>query len=214
MEGGYEMAKLLYVESSPRKERSHSIAVAREFLKSYAETHPGDKIETLDLWTLKLPEFNGEAINAKYKIMHGQTHTAKEAEAWKEITDIFGRFKSADKYLFSIPMWNFGIPYKLKHFIDIISQPGLSFSFSPESGYKGLLSGRPAAVIYSRGGEYLSGPAAAMDFQKTYFESLLAFMGIADLKSIFVEPTLRDPELVEKVKEKAVQSACRIAEGF
>ena len=24
-------------------------------------------------------------------------------------------FKSADKYIVSLPMWNFGIPYKLKH---------------------------------------------------------------------------------------------------
>ncbi|OGV49922.1 MAG: FMN-dependent NADH-azoreductase [Lentisphaerae bacterium GWF2_44_16] len=208
------MAKLLYVESSPRKERSYSIAVAREFLKAYKGVHPHDSVETLDLWTLELPEFSGDAINAKYKIMHGEPHTAGEAEAWNKVVDVFERFKSADKYLFSIPMWNFGIPYKLKHFIDIINQPGLSFTFSPESGYKGLLSGRSAVVIYSRGGEYLSGPAAAMDFQKTYFERLLGFIGITDVKSIVIEPTLSGPELVKKAKKDAMETACRFAAGF
>ena len=64
-------------------------------------------------------------------------------------------------------MWNFGVPYKLKHYIDVITQPGLSFSFSPETGYTGLVTGKPAAVIYARGGEYSSSEAAArMDFQK------------------------------------------------
>ena len=208
------MAKLLYVESSPRKERSYSIAVAREFLKSYEGAHPHDNIETLDLWSLELPEFSGDAINAKYKIMHGEPHTAGEAEAWNKVVDVFERFKSADKYLFSIPMWNFGIPYKLKHFIDIINQPGLSFSYSPDSGYKGLLSGRTAAVIYSRGGEYSSGPALSMDFQKRYFEHLLGFIGITNVKSIVIEPTLGGPELAEKAKKEAIQAACRVAVKF
>jgi FMN-dependent NADH-azoreductase len=31
--------------------------------------------------------------------------------------------KSADAYLISVPMWNFSIPYMLKHYIDIVIQP-------------------------------------------------------------------------------------------
>ena len=62
------------------------------------------------------------------------------------MTKIAEHFKSADKYVFSLPMWNFGIPYKLKHFIDVLVQPGLTFSFSPETGYKGLVTGKPAVV--------------------------------------------------------------------
>ena len=50
------------------------------------------------------------------------------------------RFKGADKYLFSLPMWNFGIPYKLKHYIDVLVQPTYTFSFSPKEGYKGLVT--------------------------------------------------------------------------
>lgn len=40
------MAKLLYVEASPRKERSASIAVAKAFVEEYRKTHPGDEIGT------------------------------------------------------------------------------------------------------------------------------------------------------------------------
>ncbi len=48
------MPKLVYVEASPRKERSHSIRVAQAFLETYRETHPDDEVETLDLWNLRL----------------------------------------------------------------------------------------------------------------------------------------------------------------
>jgi FMN-dependent NADH-azoreductase len=44
-------------------------------------------------------------------------------------------------------MWNFGVPYVLKHYIDVITQPGLTFSFNPATGFSGLVTGRPATVI-------------------------------------------------------------------
>jgi FMN-dependent NADH-azoreductase len=70
-----DMARLLYVEASPRKERSASTVVATAFVEEYRKTHPGDEIDTLDLWGTTLPEFNGEVIDAKYAILHGQPHT-------------------------------------------------------------------------------------------------------------------------------------------
>ncbi len=96
-------------------------------------------------------------------------------------------------------MWNFGIPYKLKHYIDVLTQPGLTFSYSPSEGYKGLVTGKPAAVVYARGGSYPPGSGAeGMDFQKSYFETLLKFIGFTDIRPIVVEPTLADKGSVEK----------------
>jgi FMN-dependent NADH-azoreductase len=99
-------------------------------------------------------------------------------------------FKSADKYLFSLPMWNFGISYKLKHYIDVLVQRGLAFSFTPETGYKGLITGKPAIAIYARGGAYGPGSGAeSYNAQSTYFRQVLGFIGFTDIKEIFVEPT-------------------------
>ena len=143
------MAKLLYIEASPRKERSASIEVAKAFVGEYRKTNPGDTVDTLDLWTTPLPEFNGEVIDAKYAILHGQEQTPGQKAAWKAVEAVIERFKGADKYLFSLPMWNFGIPYKLKHYIDVLVQPTYTFSFSPKEGYKGLVLGKKAAVVYA-----------------------------------------------------------------
>lgn len=207
------MTKLLYIEASPRKDRSYSIKVARAFLDAYRVANPEHVVEAVDLWQLALPEFAGTTIDAKYRILHGQQHTTAEAKAWETVTEIANRFKAAERYLFSLPMWNFGLPYKLKHFLDVIIQPGLTFSYSPESGYTGLVSGRPAVIIAARGGEYTSSPAAvALDFQLPYLKTLLGFIGFTDIRAITIEPTLAGgPAAAEAALTTAQDQARRMA---
>lgn len=204
------MAKLLYIESSPRKERSYSIAVAKEFLDAYRTANPGDTVETIDLWDLDLPEFDGATINAKYQVMHGESPTDAEKSAWERVRKVFDHFNGADKYLFSVPMWNFGIPYKLKHYIDVIAQPGMAFSFSPESGYTGLVEGK-VAVVYAQGGSY--GDSAEMDFQSRYMDLLLGFFGLTDVTNIVVGPTANPLQSAE-AKTQAIARARDIAAAF
>ena len=86
------MAKLLYIEASPRKDRSRSTQVARTFLAAYQKSRPDDSIETLDLWATSLPRFDGATIEAKYAILQGQIHTPGQAQAWKSVVDVIERF--------------------------------------------------------------------------------------------------------------------------
>lgn len=208
------MVKLLYIESSPRKERSKSIQVAKAFIETYESEHPGEEVLTLDLWKKKLPEFDGYTIDAKYQVLHGQGFDEKQKAAWQAVVDVCDEFKSADKYLFSLPMWNFGIPYKLKHYIDVLAQPGQTFSFDPATGYNGLVTGKPVAVVYARGGAYGSDAAKGMDLQRGYMELLLGFIGFNDIKSILVEPTLAAPADVAKTEATAIAEAKKIAITF
>lgn len=210
------MAKVLYIEASPRKKRSSSIAVANTFLESYKAHNPRDEIHTVDLWKKELPAFDEDAIDAKFAIMHKQPHTAAEAAAWKAVVDVIEEFKSADKYVISLPMWNFGIPYKLKHYIDVLVQPGLTFSFSPAEGYKGLVTGKKIQLIYARGGAYGSGTGAEfLDLQTSYMKTILGFIGFDAIGSILVEPTLAGtPDEKEKMLKAAKVEAERAAKEF
>jgi FMN-dependent NADH-azoreductase len=181
------MTKLLHIQSSLRIGRSASIAVAGHFLEVHRAAHPSETIETLNLWEADLPEFDGATIDASYAAKQGQAPTPTQLEAWRVTVRIADYFKSADKYLFSLPMWNFGISYKLKHYIDVLVQRGLAFSFTPETGYKGLITGKPAIAIYARGGAYGPGSGAeSYDAQSTYFRQVLGFIGFTDIKEIFV----------------------------
>jgi FMN-dependent NADH-azoreductase len=66
-------------------------------------------------------------------------------------------------------MWNFGIPYRLKHFIDPVSQNDYLFRFD-ERGFSGIATTR-ALLISSRGLNTATGTdtaEAAFDHQKSY----------------------------------------------
>ena len=209
------MDSLLYIEASPRKNRSSSIAVAKTFIETYRENHNNDRIETIDLWQTPLPEFNGEVIKAKYAIYHSREFTDAQRQAWEKVEKVIAQFTGADKYLFSLPMWNFGIPYKLKHYIDVIVQPGYTFSFSPEEGFSGLVTGKPAATVYSRAGAY--GPDSGMegyDLQRKYLETALGFIGFSDIQSIMIDETLGPDEATDKNMAAARKLAQKIAVDF
>lgn len=205
------MSKLLYLESSPRKSRSSSIALAKVFLDAYKKNHPQDQILIKDLWKMDLPPFDGDVIDAKYAILHSRPHTEDQKQAWSQVEELIAEFKSADKYLISLPMWNFGIPYRLKHYIDLLVQPGYAFEMTKEGGYNGLIKNKKALLIYSRGGAYKEPAAQKLDLQKAYMENILAFIGFEDIDSIIIEPTLQGEEIkeasVKAAREKAVQKA-------
>jgi FMN-dependent NADH-azoreductase len=206
------MPKLLYIESSPRKSRSKSIEVAKAFLSEFQRVQPSFEVDKLDLWTTELPDFDGDILDAKYALIQGEPHSPDQAKAWSQVEAVIERFKSADLYLFSLPMWNFGIPYVLKHLIDVIVQPGLTFSYSPTEGYKGLVTNKKAVAVYARGGAYGPGTGAeGYDLQSKTLSGILGFIGITDLTIIFVEPTIATPADVDatvaKAKELAVSTA-------
>jgi FMN-dependent NADH-azoreductase len=210
------MSTVLYIKASPRIGRSHSLAVADAFLEAYRESNPGDIVDILDLFAADLPPFDGLLVNAKYNILHGKSHPPEEAAAWRQVEDIINRFKAADKYLLATPMWNFTLPYRLKQYIDILVQPTYTFSYSPEEGYKGLVTGKPIFISYARGGEYLSGtPAEAFDFQTRYLEFILGFIGFTDIRRVIVEPTLEGgPEMAQARRQAAIAQARDMGKQF
>jgi FMN-dependent NADH-azoreductase len=66
---------ILNIVTSPRKEKSASTAVVNEFLSEY-RAHVGDvTVDTFDIWQDQLPEFDAEAIEAKYKGVSDESMT-------------------------------------------------------------------------------------------------------------------------------------------
>lgn len=101
------------------------------------------------------------------------------------------RLDAADVILLSTPMWNFNIPYRLKHWIDLVTQPGLSFSFDPANGYAPLLRDRPVIVILASAGDYAQGESFGRpDLATGYLKAALRFIGFADAEIVPVGPTV------------------------
>jgi FMN-dependent NADH-azoreductase len=211
------MARLLYIEASPRKTRSASIEVSRAFIEAYPATHPDDEIETLDVWGSDLPSFDGDALAAKYAGINGEPLSSEQEKIWNDIRRLAAPFLAADKLLLAIPLWNFGIPYRLKQLIDLISQKDILFSFDG-SGFQGLLKARKALVVYARGLDYTSKttstPVTEYDFQKPYMEIWLRFVGVTEISSIVVEKTLFGAAVDRESRSCAKQAAVTLAAEF
>ena len=191
--------KINYIECSPRGDRSHSTKIALAYLEQAKTNIPDLELNNINPWSLDLPEFNGEMLDAKYSVIRGDNPSDGEISAWSRVKNIFDEFNDADHYLFSVPMWNFNIPYKLKHYIDIVTQPGMSWSYTPEDGYKGLMTDKTATVIYATGDGYSEGTGfESFDMQKPYVNLWLTFLGFKKIEKVVIDRTLFDAETAEK----------------
>ena len=113
------MTKLLFIKASPRSAGSKSNALAEAYLDALKQRHSDLAIDILDLAKDQIPEFDGNKVAAKMAVLAGEGPTGAAKTAWDEITEVANRFIAADRYLIATPMWNGGIPYRLKQFIDV-----------------------------------------------------------------------------------------------
>ena len=192
------MSKLLYIKASPRGAESKSNAVADAYLAALRERLPDLVVDTLDLSRDKIPDFDGDKVAAKMAVITGQPNTGRQKTAWDEITEVASRFIAADRYLIASPMWNGGIPYRLKQYIDVIHQPGLLWTLDPQTGYHGLLKSKRAVLALTSGayGPSMPSPAFGIDHHSTYLRDWLNQAGVMEIEEIRFQPTLltADPE--------------------
>src|SRR5437588_936345 len=131
---------LLNIQSSPRGAKSASIAVTNAFLDAYQALHSDATIDTLNVWEENLPDFDQEAIGAKYKGVNKEPMDQAETAVWDKIQELAVRFQQADRIVLGVPMWNFAYPYKLKQLIDLACQrarkggPGKGTHLKPGKG--------------------------------------------------------------------------------
>src|SRR5262245_4406714 len=189
------MARLLHVSASPRGDQSESLALAERFLAGYRRSDPDADVEHWDLWDGTLPAFGPDAAAAKMAVFAGADPQGEAATAWRTARRTFERLDAADRYLFSVPTWNHTVPYILKQLIDVVSQPGMVFSFDPDTGYTGLLRGKSASVLYTGA---VWGPERderfGVDFAAPYFEAWLRWAGVDDISTVSLRPNLATPD--------------------
>ncbi|MET8873352.1 NAD(P)H-dependent oxidoreductase [Nocardia sp. NPDC004604] len=208
------MTRLLHVSASPRGEQSESIALAGSFLSTYREAHPDAVIDEWNLWETDLPDMGPAAAQAKMNALTGTPLTDAQNTSWNRVLDTFRRFDSYEHYLFSVPMWNHGLPYVLKHFIDVISQNGLLFAIDQQTGYRGLLAGKKAAVVYTAAVYHPGSPDEfGVDFHAMYFDYWLRFAGITDVARITFHANMFDDN-AGAFREQSHRAAAILGKGF
>lgn len=208
------MAKLLHLSCSPRAE-SESNAGARVFLDGFRKARPDWDVDVVDIWRERMPEFSGPIVEAKYARIEAQTFNDAQRNSFAEAERMALRFSLADRVLISTPMWNFGIPYKLKQWFDIIVQPGLTFRFDASQGYLPLLQDRPALVILASGSDFATGMnRGRTDMATPYLREILRFIGISNVRFVLIGPTTGPQQPIDAARERAHQRLAAMAATF
>jgi FMN-dependent NADH-azoreductase len=209
---------LLNIQSSPRGAKSASIAVTNAFLDAYRALHSDVTIDTLNVWEENLPDFDQEAIGAKYKGVNKVAMApGRETAVWNKIQELAVRFQQADRIVLGVPMWNFAYPYKLKQLIDLVCQRHMLFTYDGNE-YGPLLKTPRAFVVYARGGTYAEDsptPASRFDHQKGYIDFWLKFIGVKEVRTLVVEGTTwGGKEKGEEAIARGQKEATRLAADF
>ncbi len=212
------MAKLLYITANPKSvEESFSLTVGKAFLEAYRQQKPDDQVIEVDIYKMgKLPYIDVDVFSGWGKLQQGtalEQLTADEKAKVSQINEMTEQFVIADKYVFVTPLWNLSIPPKMKAYIDTICIAGKTFKYT-ETGPVGLLTDKKAVHIQAAGGVYATGPAREFEFGNRYITALLTFLGVPDIKSIFVEGMAQAPDQAEEIKTKAIEHAKQVAVEF
>jgi FMN-dependent NADH-azoreductase len=182
--------------------QSISRQLSAQLVERLLAQHPGSSVARRDLAAAPPAHLDGNILMAAGKPEAERNAFEREQLALTErlLDELF----AADLLVVGAPMYNFNLPSQLKAWIDRVTQAGRTFRYTA-TGPEGLVKGKKAYVVSSRGGIYSAGPAMPMDHQETYLLMMLGFIGITDVQVIRAEGVL----MGEDGKAKAVHDAER-----
>lgn len=176
------MSSVLVLTSSASGAGSISTRLVNEAVGQLRASNPGLHVISRDLDANPIPHLTADANVA----VRGEPITEAQRRARQLSDDLIAELKAADTIVIGAPMYNFGIPSTLKAWFDHVLRPGVTFSYGAD-GPQGLLPGKKAIVIESRGGLYSEGPAQGMDSQEPHLRTMLGFAGISDVSFVRAE---------------------------
>ena len=198
------MNKVLYIKANIKPEgQSRTFKVSDHFIEEYKRNNPEDEVIELDLYKENINFLRAEDLG---ELFGPKDESSKNSSLLKYAY----QFAEADKYVFAAPMWNLSFPAILKAYIDYISVTGIAFKYTAE-GPVGLLQGKKAVHIVSRGGEYGNAPYEMGD---RYLRTILGFFGIADIETIAIENVDVVGINVDEKIEEGINRASLLAKEF
>lgn len=201
------MTKVLIIDSAATGEASVSRKLTSELAERLGQRDPSVRIVHRDIGAVPVPHLTAETVGA----IRGTAET-DAARATLALSDaLIEEVRGADILVLGAPMYNFGISSTLKTWFDHVLRSGIAFRYT-ESGPEGLMTGKRAVVIETRGGLYSEGPAASMDAQEPHLRAMLGFMGITDVLFVRAEKLAMGPEAASAAITDALERLNAFAE--
>jgi FMN-dependent NADH-azoreductase len=183
-------ATLLYLDASPRGERSHSRSVGRKFLAAWRAAHPQSTVIAHDIGR-EPPPFVSEAwVEGAYA--PAEQHSPAARDAIGVSNRYVDELLAADEIVVATPIYNLSIPAALKAWIDQIVRAGRTFAVNAD-GYQGLIRNKRVIVIVASGGDFRPGtPGGGYNFVEPYLRAIFGFIGITQVEFVYAHSLAAD----------------------
>jgi FMN-dependent NADH-azoreductase len=190
---------ILQINSSARAGNSNSSRLANAIVQRLRTAHPDAALKLRDLGSQPHPALDEAALGALFTPAENRS---PEQQARVALDDaLIAEIQAADVLVLGVPMYNFGVPTQLKHWIDAIARANVTFRYT-ENGPEGLLKGKKVYVALARGGVYRDTPS---DVQVQYLKTILAFLGMNDVEFIYAEGLAMGPDAEKQGLDSAMQ---------
>jgi len=176
------MTTILALNSTASGDASVSKLLVQDTVNRLLAAAPDSRVIHRDLGRDPVPHLTEGNLAG----LRGEPATEEERATRARSDALIAELRAADVLVVGAPMYNFSIPTTLRAWFDHVIRAGETFSYS-EAGPRGLLAGKRAIVVESRGGLYSEGPAQAIDFQEPYLRHLFGFIGITDVTFVHAE---------------------------
>ncbi|WP_066964457.1 FMN-dependent NADH-azoreductase [Microbulbifer sp. Q7] len=171
--------KLLKIQTSLFQNDGQSTQLINQFAERWLTANPEGEILTRDLAASPIPHLDLARFQA---FTSDPAERTREQQAVVDFSDtLIEEIKAADTLVLGIPMYNFTVPSSLHSYFDHIARAGVTFRYT-ENGPQGLLTGKRATVIITRGGLYGEDHA-----QTRFIRQFLGFIGIEEVEFIHAE---------------------------
>jgi FMN-dependent NADH-azoreductase len=185
------MSTVLILNTSALGAASVSSQLTKETVASLRSQDPDLRVIVRDIGATPIPHLDTESAAA---IRGAEVVNEKQAAAQALSSHLIAELKVADTIIIGAPMYNFGISSTLKSWFDYVVRAGITFRYT-EGGPVGLLEGKRAIVIESRGSFFSNGPTEGMDAQEPHLRTLLEFIGIKDITFVRAEKLAFGPDI-------------------
>ncbi|EOD78382.1 FMN-dependent NADH-azoreductase [Grimontia indica] len=190
------MASVLVLKSSILGEYSSSTKLIDQLVSQFGED---TFVIERDLAAHPIPVLDGELMMG---LRGAENPTKRQQEALVQSDQLIEEIKASDTLVIAAPMYNFNIPTQLKNWIDFIARAGVTFSYT-ENGPKGLLTGKKAIVVTTRGGMHKDMPTEHIT---GYMTTVLGFVGITDVQFVYAEALAMGEEPAQASMEQAAKN--------
>lgn len=215
------MSTILHLDASVRGERSLSRRLSRGFVEAWLAQAPDTRVLRRDLAAVPPPYVDQAWIAAAFTLADARTAEMNDLLAASD--ELIGELEAADVIVLGTPMYNYGMPARLKAWVDQVVRVGRTFSFDLARGdfpLEPILSGKALVLLTSTGefGFETGGVRDGMDHLSTHVATVQGYLGARDMYHVGIEYQEFDDERhqgsVAAAATDIPELARRVADGL